>query len=200
MNKRDKSIIESLKRFRVLDRDQLIKLHFVKNKTPHVVANRVLKRLVDTKQIEVDRNTRPFNYFPIQRTIKKDSTKIPHFKAIANFYITLCAYEVPSVFEVEFKPLAKGGIEPDVFMKWKGFAFCVEMQRNIYSKKQMENKKELYLNYKDSDEWKIHSKRFPAIWILTDKIYDVDFKPLNAVQTKDVEGIFKYIQPQKAAR
>lgn len=198
MNNRDKAITESLKKFRVLNRDQLIKLHFLQNKTPHVVANRVLKRLVDNNLIEVDKTTRPYNYFPSPRSIKKDSTKIPHFRAIADFYITLCAYETPTLFEVEFKPLAKGGIEPDIFMKWKGFAFCVEVQRSIYSKKQMENKRKLYMDYKDSDEWKRHSKRFPAIWIITDKYYDMDFKPLYAVQTKDVDGIFKYITPQRS--
>ncbi|KSU89794.1 MULTISPECIES: replication-relaxation family protein [Priestia] len=192
MNSRDKAIIENLKKFRVLNRDQLIKLHFIRNSTPHVVANRVLKRLVDSRLIEVDKTNRPYNYFPSPRSIKKDSTKIPHFRAIADFYITLCAYEIPSQFEVEFKPLAKGGIEPDVFMKWKGFAFCVEVQRSIYSKKQMQNKHKLYMEYKDSGKWQHHSKRFPAIWILTDKYYDVDFQPLNAVQTKDVDGIFKY--------
>ena len=54
------------------------------------------------------------------------------------------------------------------------------------------------MQYKDSGEWKLHSKRFPAIWLLTDKYYDVDFKPLYAVQTRDVDGIFKYLNPQKS--
>ncbi|MGG3272328.1 hypothetical protein ABEP16_25775 [Priestia aryabhattai] len=50
---------------------------------------------------------------------------------------------------------------------------------------------------KDSDEWKHYSKRFPAIWIITEKSYDMDFNPLYAVQTKDVDGIFKYLTSRK---
>ena len=92
MNERDKKIVEDLRRFRVLDRDQIIKLHFTYQKDPVNCCNKVLKRLTLQKKITVDRSTQPYRYFPIPH-IKKDSLKIPHFKAISNFFIELCKYK-----------------------------------------------------------------------------------------------------------
>lgn len=189
MNKRDKAILESLKQFRILTRDQLIKIHFSQNKTPFVVANRVLKRLVDNKVIEVDKSTRPYRYFPLPRSIKKDSMKINHFLAIADFYIDLCKYQKPSVFTVEFKPLNKGGVEPDVFMIWGGYSFLVEIQRSNYTKKQMERKKELYEDYKNSDVWKQHSKYFPSVWLVSERKYDLDFDGIYLAQTRTADEL-----------
>ena len=202
MVKRDQEIIDSLKKFRVLDRNQLIQLHFQNNKTPWVVANRVLKRLVDTKKIEVSKDARMYNYFPSPRSISKTSTKIPHFKEIANFYLSLLPYAKPPIFEVEFKTGGgKGMIEPDAFMKWSGAdgklrAYFVEIQRSVYTKKQMENKRDLYLKYKDSGLWKEHAKFFPAIILVTDKKYNVDFSPLNVVQVPHIDKFVEKIRKQ----
>lgn len=197
MNKRDTAILDDLKKFKVLSRDQLIKLHFSDNKQPHIVANRVLKRLTDRQYIDVSKEKRQYEYFPLPRPMRKDSTKIPHFKAIADFYINACQYAQPSQFIVEFKPMTKGGIEPDIFMKWKYngklLPYLVEIQRNIYSKKQIQNKMNLYREYYESDIWRQYSKNFPIIWIITDKEYDIDTLGMSVIQTKDLEGISNYL-------
>jgi hypothetical protein len=186
MNKRDKEILSSLEKFRILTRDQLIEMHFSGNKTPYVVANRVMKRLTDNKQVVSEKDRRPFNYLLNPRPIKKDSAKAFHFRAIADFYIDICKNKKPTLFEVEYKPMKKGGVEPDCFMKWNGYFFFCEMQRSVFSKKQMQAKIDLYHEYFISDKWNRYAKDFPVIWIITDKKYDVDFKGLNVVQTKNV--------------
>jgi hypothetical protein len=197
---RDTEIINSLKMFRVLTRDQIIQLHFAQNKTPYVVANRVLKRLVDNKLIKVDKTSRMYKYFPAENTIKKDSTKIPHFSAISDFYIDLCKVSKPHSFIVEFKPLPKGGIEPDIFMVWDGLdgvprAFLVEIQRSNYTKKQIEAKRDLYLEYKNEHEdvWKEYSSKFPAIWIVAERPYNIDFKPLFVVESPSVANLLRRV-------
>lgn len=197
MNKRDTAILEDLKKFKVLSRDQLIKLHFSDNKQPHIVANRVLKRLTDTGYTDVSKEKRQYEYFPLPRPIRKDSTKIPHFKAIADFYIDACSHVRPSQFVVEFRPVKKGGIEPDIFMKWKYggkvLPYLVEIQRSIYSKKQMQNKINLYREYYESDIWRQYSKNFPIIWIVADKEYDIDSLGMSVIQTKNLAGISNYL-------
>jgi hypothetical protein len=186
MNKRDAAVIESLKKFRILSRDQLIELHFKDNKTPYVVANRVMNRLASRKLVVADKDRRPYDYLSNPRPIKKDSAKAFHFKAIADFYIDLCKDKQPTKFEVEFKPVQKGGVEPDIFMRWQGYNFYVEMQRSVFSKKQMQKKIDLYYSYYESGKWQQYSKDFPAIWIITDKHYEIEFYGLNVIQTKDV--------------
>lgn len=200
MNKRDQLIVDSLKTFRVLTRDQIIQMHFADNKTPYVVANRVLKRLVDNGLIKVSKITRMYRYFPAQNTIKMDSTKIPHFLAIAEFYLELCKVSKPFQFTVEFKPLPKGGIEPDIFMVWDGLdgiprSFLVEIQRSNYSKKQISNKKDLYIQYKKEHEdvWKEYSSKFPLIWIVSDRPYNVDFAPLRVIESESVGKLLQKV-------
>jgi hypothetical protein len=194
VNKRDKKIVEDLIRFRVLDRDQIIKLHFKTQKDPINSCNKVLKRLVLQNEITVDRSTQPYRYFPIPH-IKKDSLKIPHFKAIADFYINLCNYKKPTLFEVEYKTGEKGSIEPDIYMVWNGAPFFVEIQRVIYSKKVLYRKMKLYQDYFYSGDWKKESKYFPYIWMITDHVYKLNFEPLKVMQSKDVkEFMKKYIR------
>lgn len=195
MNERDKTIINNLKRFRVLDRNQIIQLHFTKQKDPINCCNKVLKRLTLNNKIEVDRSTQPYNYFTSPCNMKKDSQKIPHFKAIADFYIELCKYKKPTRFEVEYKVGDKGKIEPDIFMEWNGAPFFVEIQRVIYTKKVMNKKMKLYRDYYYSEDWKTESKYFPYIWVISDHIYKIDFEPLKVMQSKDVkEFVRKYIK------
>lgn len=200
MTNRDVEIINSLKMFRVLTRDQLIEMHFSQNKTPYVVANRVLKRLVDNKLIKVCKTARMYKYFPAENTIKMDSTKIPHFLAIADFYLELSKVSKPFQFTVEFKPLPKGGIEPDIFMVWDGLdgiprSFLVEIQRSNYTKKQIENKKNLYVTYKKEHEdvWKEYSSKFPLIWIVAERPYNVDFAPLRVIESTNVSSLLSKV-------
>lgn len=190
MNTRDKAIIQNLQKFRVLDRDQLISLHFVNLKRPVNACNDVMKRLRRDKHIEADTSANPFNYFPVP-SIRKDSAKLNHFKAIANFYIDLWTVSKPSVFEVEWKTGDKGSIEPDVFMIWKGTPFFVEIQRNVYSKKVMNDKYERYSKYFYSDEWKEEpwqrkdKKFFPYVWMITEQKYKFPNEPVKVFQTQN---------------
>ena len=49
--------------------------------------------------------------------VKFNSSKVPHFISIADFYYDILKHgEYPRLFEVEIKPTSKGGIEPDIFM------------------------------------------------------------------------------------
>lgn len=186
MNQRDKDILDDLKRFRVLDRDQMIKLHFLKNKDGIQSCNKVMKRLVRDGLAAADHSARPYNYFPVP-SIRKDSTKIPHYKEIADFYLSLYAYKKPTEFEVEFKTGTKGSIEPDIFMRWYGTSFFVEIQRNIYTKKVMDAKMKRYLDYYKDEAWKEKFKFFPHIWIITQHTYTLDnSSPLKVYQTKNV--------------
>jgi hypothetical protein len=198
MNERDKGIIESLRRFRVLDRDQIIKLHFTNVKDQINSCNKVLKRLNRDGHVEVDLSSRPYNYFPSPCTMRKDSQKIPHFKEIANFYLSLLPFKTPNQFEVEFKSGQKGSIEPDIFMLWNGVPFFVEIQRNYYSSKVMDAKMKRYADYFQEGTWREWTQHFPYIWILSEHKYNMDFKPLRVFQTKTAaEFVDAYLKKQK---
>ncbi|MED4840422.1 replication-relaxation family protein [Weizmannia sp. CD-2023] len=187
MNQRDKAIVEGLKKFRILDRDQLIKMYFSDVKQKTVTCNRVMKRLNTYGLVSVNRNVRPYAYFPSESTMKPDSTKIPHFKAIADFYIQICEYKAPTVFEVEPKVGDKGTIEPDIFMVWNGAPFFVEIQRDFYTKKRMNAKYKRYLEYYKGGQWKEYTKYFPFIWIVTEiKYRELNWEPLKVYQSKNV--------------
>jgi hypothetical protein len=187
MNERDRGIIESLRKFRVLDRDQIIKLHFTNVKAQIDSANKVLKRLARDGHIEVDLSSRPYNYFPSPCSMRKDSMKIPHFKEIANFYISLLPFKVPTQFEVEFKSGQKGSIEPDIYMVWNNAPFFVEIQRNFYSSKVMEAKKQRYVDYYEGGTWREIMQHFPYVWIVSEYKYNMDFTPLRLFQTKNAD-------------
>lgn len=200
MNQRDTDIIIGLKKFRLLDRDQLIQLYFSDLNQSQVTCNRVMKRLCDRSLVEVDRTQRPYTYFPSPRTIKKDSTKIPHFKAITNFYIDICKYSIPTTFEVEYKVGDKGSIEPDIFMVWRGTPFFVEIQREQYPVNRMEAKFKRYKDYYNCHLWKEEMKYFPFIWMITQRAYRIKFDPLKVYQSKNVEDFVSlYLKKKKEA-
>ena len=103
MKKRDLHIIRDLERFRVMSRDDIAHLYFNHLKDPIKNANTVLKRLVRDGHIQVSEQFRPYVYFPINSTVKKNSTKIPHFLKIVDVYRQLLQYYSPDVFQVEPK-------------------------------------------------------------------------------------------------
>ncbi len=152
MRKRDLAIIRDLERFRCLTRDDIIDLHFSRLKQPVTCCNTVLKRLRRDGYIEVNTNHQPYLYFPSPASIKKDSTKIPHFLKIVEFYKSLLKFEEPKTFIVEPK-YGKGYMEPDAFMIWKRAPFFVEIQRSVYSARVMDEKVKRYEEYFFSNEW-----------------------------------------------
>ncbi|NBI28083.1 replication-relaxation family protein [Chengkuizengella marina] len=195
MTNRDKSIISNLERFRVMSRDDLIVLHFKHLKDPVTQCNRTMKRLKRDGYIDVNKEYRKFIYFP-SKGIKKNSTKIPHFLAIVNFYTEIIKYEEPKEFIVEPK-YGKEYMEPDVFMIWKGTPFYIEIQRNVYSKKIMSAKINRYEKYFYSEVWEKErwqpdgeKKVFPIIWLISDHKYNLE-TTFKVIQTKNVNGIFQ---------
>lgn len=199
MNKRDSNILDSLKTFRVLDRDQIIELHFQKVKDPVSSCNKVLKRLQRDGHIDCDMSRRPFYYFPKPLPIKKDSSKLPHFHRIADFIIGVSKIGVLSEFIVEPKVGGKGTVEPDIYMVWNKAPFFIEIQRNVYTKKVMDKKIDRYKEYFNSGDWKENGQYFPYLWIVTDHTYKLDTAPLRVFQTKDVDEFAnKYIKKKES--
>ncbi|MEK5415088.1 hypothetical protein [Paenibacillus sp. FSL L8-0708] len=193
MNTRDKAIVEDIQKFRVLSRDLIADLHFQNVKNKVTAANYVLKRLRRDKYISCSDDRRQYIYFPADGAIKKDSTKIPHFLMIADFYKQIAQIEKPRVFIVEPK-YSKGMPEPDIFMVWKGMAWHVEIQRSLYSEKQMKEKLIRYDHYFLSNEWhkeewqREDKKIFPYLWISGVGKYAIGTRSYRVFQT-DVQGM-----------
>lgn len=201
MNKREKAIVESLKKFRVLDRDQLIALHFSHLKSAVLVCNRTLRRMRDRDQVSCDTSVQPYNYFSNPPQIRKDSMKLPHFKSITNFYLEASKFGTISDFEVEFKTGEKGSIEPDFFMVWNNAPFFVEIQRSVYTKKVMDAKLNRYETYFKEGEWKNghwqgEKSFFPYVLIISDHVYNgLTREPLKILQAKDMNDfVRKYVR------
>jgi len=202
MKKRDLAIIKDLQRFRCLTRDDIIALHFKDLKQPVTSCNTVLKRLRRDGYIEVSTKQLPYIYFSSPAQIKKDSTKIPHFLKIAEFFISLVKYDQPKIFIVEPK-YGKGYMEPDAFMIWKRAPFFVEIQRSVYSDKVMKEKVSRYEQYYMSNEWLQESwqpgnkKVFPTILMLTDTRYNIESSYVRFIQVQSIESLIDMFEPKK---
>ncbi|PLR79697.1 hypothetical protein CVD25_06515 [Bacillus canaveralius] len=200
MRKRDINILADLQRFRCMTRDDIIELHFSNLKQPVTSCNTVLKRLRRDGHIEVSRDRQPYIYFPSPATIKKDSTKIPHFLQIVKFYKSLKKYEDPKVFSVEPK-YGKSYMEPDAFMIWKRAPFFVEIQRSVYSTRVMAEKVKRYEEYFFSDEWKAEAwqpankKVFPTVIMITDTRYKIQSDHVRFIQVPDIDQLVKLFEP-----
>lgn len=194
MRKRDLAIIRDLERFRCLTRDDIIDLHFSRLKQPVTCCNTVLKRLRRDGYIEVNTNHQPYLYFPSPASIKKDSTKIPHFLKIVEFYKSLLKFEEPKTFIVEPK-YGKGYMEPDAFMIWKRAPFFVEIQRSVYSARVMDEKVKRYEEYFFSNEWQQEAwqpqnkKVFPAVIIITDTRYNIESSYIRFFQVANISEL-----------
>ncbi|MEK5176934.1 replication-relaxation family protein [Heyndrickxia sp. FSL W8-0496] len=199
MKKRDLAILNDLQRFRCLTRDNIIDLHFSHLKQPVTSCNTVLKRLRRDGYIEVNTNYQQYLYFVSPAPIKKDSTKIPHFLKIAEFYISLLKFEPSKTFIVEPK-YGKGYMEPDAFMIWKRAPFFVEIQRSVYSDKMIKEKIKRYEDYYFSEEWKVepwqpqNKKVFPAVLVLTDTRYNFDSQYIKFIQVSCIDELIKLSQ------
>jgi hypothetical protein len=203
MNRRDKNIMSDLWKFRVLDRDQIIQLHFANNKDRVNSCNKVLKRLQRDGHITCDHSRRPFVYFPNPATVKKNSGKLPHFMSIADFVIEAKQLGQLKEYEVEVKLGKKGTVEPDLFMIWNKAPFFVEVQRSFYSPRQMKAKLERYEEYFDSGAWKeLHWQRsntkfFPYVLIVTDRPYALEEVPFKVIQVSSMNEFYEKYVPKK---
>lgn len=202
MRKRDVDILNDLQRFRCLTRDDIIDLHFSHLKQPVTCCNTVLKRLRRDGLIEVNVNQQPYLYFSSPAPIKKDSTKIPHFLRIVDFYKSLKNYEDPKTFIVEPK-YGKGFMEPDAFMLWKRAPFFVEIQRSIYSERVMNEKIQRYEAYYMSNEWQqepwqpANKMVFPTVILITDTRYKIESPNIKFYQVPDIDLLVNMFEPKK---
>jgi hypothetical protein len=207
MNKRDKAIIESLEKFRVLDRDQIISLHFNELNQKSVTCNRVMKRLRDRDLVTCDTMFRPYNYFNNPSPIKKNSMKLFHYKALADFIIDSRECGDLTEYDVEVKLGGKGIVEPDIFMKWNNAPFFVEVQlSNYYRKAYIEKKLGLYKEYFESEKWKElewqgEKKFFPYILIIGERKYNLgDVGSLKVFQAKSMKDfVYKYVNKKETS-
>lgn len=189
MNTRDKAIIDTLSKFRCMSRNDIAELFFSNISSKEKSANAVLKRLCRDGYITVNKERRPYVYFPIP-SIKLTSQKLDHYLSIVDFYKQICDLEPPELFVVEPK-YGKDYMEPDIFMIWKKGPFFVEIQRSIYSEKVMKEKIERYEKYWYSEKWKgekwqpQQEKFFPDTILITSHKYKINSK-LNFIQLSDI--------------
>ncbi|MBF7150822.1 replication-relaxation family protein [Bacillus toyonensis] len=189
LRERDKKIIEALQLFRCMSRDQIAHIFFADVKNPITSANFVLKRLRRETYIDAYVDRQPYIYFPEPSIIKKDSQKTNHYLAIVDFYIEICRYEKPSVFEVE-KRYRAGQVQPDIFMIWQGKAYFVEIQLSRYSSVIMKEKLNRYASYLETDEWSEKYLTYnlntrPYVWIVSKSPYTILNEDLLIIQTSN---------------
>ncbi|WP_010093950.1 replication-relaxation family protein [Ornithinibacillus scapharcae] len=182
MKKRDLNIIKDLERFRVMSRNQIVELYFSHLKSPISNANAVLKRLVRDGQIEFSNHHSPYVYFPAGSNMKKNSTKIPHYLTLVDIYVKLR----PKTFELEPK-FKKGLAEPDIFTIIKGTPFFIEVQRNVYSQKVMNEKIKRY------EALYFEIDRLPYILMITDKKYEINSEIVKVLQVNNFDEFLRKI-------
>ncbi|HDR5272270.1 hypothetical protein E8M24_23365 [Bacillus thuringiensis] len=191
MRNRDKAILNNLKRFRCMSRDDIIDLHFQGLKNAVTCCNTVMKRLRRDGHVDANISQQPYIYFPQSSTLRKTSQKIPHFLGILDVYKQLIYYEKPKLFKVEPK-YGKEFMEPDAFTIWRRSPFFIEVQKSVYSKKVMQDKINRYELYFHSQEWHNESwqpkesKYFPSILIITEKYYNLSSFSLRIFQASSI--------------
>ena len=196
---RDRAILDDLRRFRCMSRNDIIDLHFKNLKNPITNCNIVLKRLRRDKLIEANTNQQPYVYFPSPSTVKRDSQKIPHFLAIVDVYKQLIKHEQPRQFTVEPK-YSKDYMEPDIFTIWRKAPFFIEVQRSHYSDKVMFAKLQRYQKYYDSQAWHEETwqpksrKVFPSVIIITDVRYSIPGYQFKIYQVASINEFLQTIQ------
>jgi hypothetical protein len=154
-----------------MDRDSIAELHFEGLKNPKFAANNVLLRLLRDGQIQRSTAFVPYVYFGPETQIKKQSQKIGHFLAILNVYKEMRKLGKLETFLVEPKYGSKGVAEPDIFAMYRNTPFFIEVQKTVYSEKQMNEKLQRYVDFYNTG---IMAKPFPHILILSDQRYAVD--------------------------
>ena len=192
LTNRDKSIIKDLSKFRVMDRDSIAELHFSNVKMPERAANNVLLRLLRDGHLQRSTSYAPYLYFGLETNIKRDSAKINHFLAILNVYKELKKLGSLGTFLVEPKYGKKGdNAEPDIFCEYRQTNFFVEVQRTVYSEKQMNEKFERYISLYHSG---IMANPFPHLLILSDQRYAIDYSqeyPFKIFQAESFTAFVK---------
>lgn len=172
LTSRDKLIIKTLDKFRVMDRDSIAELFFAGLKNPRYAANNVLLRLLRDGEIQRSTAFVPYCYFGPNVRMKEQSQKIGHFLAILNVYKEMLKLGELESFLCEPKYGKKGECsEPDIYAYFRKTPFFIEVQRTLYSTKQIEEKLERYVDLYNSGHL---AKPFPHVLILSDQRYAID--------------------------
>lgn len=204
LTKRDKAIIDDLNRFRCLSRDDIADLHFQGLKNPRYAANNILLRLLREDQIQRSTAFVPYVYFGPDVNMKKNSAKIGHFLAIVKVYKEIKRLGEMDQFLVEPKYGNKGLAEPDIFCIYRRTPFFIEVQKSIYSEKQMKDKMDRYLDLYNSrlienEVWQpVNFKVFPHILILSDQRYAIDSSyPFRIMQAPNFTQFLQALKPKE---
>ena len=196
LTKRDRAIIKNIERFRVMDRDSIAQLHFSNLTNPHKSCNNVLLRLVREGHIQRSTHFQPYVYMSVESQIKKSSQKIQHYLAILETYKEIIKCGVVEEFVVEPRYGNKGTVEPDIFLKFRGTPFFIEVQRTVYSDKQINEKIDRYINLYNENVF----EKFPHLLIITDTQYPINTKqPFKIFQSTSFVEFLNSLKPNKAA-
>lgn len=200
LTKRDKAIIKDLNKFRVMDRDSIAELHFSNLKNPNYAANNVLLRLLRDGHIQRSTAFVPYVYFGSDVQMKKNSAKIGHFLAIVDVYKEIRQLGQMDTFLVEPKYGKKGMAEPDIYCLYRKTGFFIEVQKSIYSEKQMQEKMNRYLDLFNSGIM----NPFPRVLILSEQRYAIDgnypFRLFQAETFTQFLNMLKREKPTKESR
>ena len=203
---RDKAIIDDLNRFRCMSRDDIADLHFKGLKNPKYAANNILLRLHREKYIERSTCFIPYVYFGSDVNVKKNSAKIGHFLAIVQVYKEILLHGNLELFYVEPKFGTKGTVEPDIFCIIRKTPFFIEVQKSIYSEKQMKDKLDRYLELYNSktiekEPWQPAEKKvFPQVLILSDQHYALEAYPFTIRQYPSYTHLLQTIKPKEESK
>jgi hypothetical protein len=195
LTNRDKALMKDLNKFRVMDRDSIADLYFSNLKNPKYAANNVLLRLLRDGHIQRSTTFVPYVYFGTDVEIKKNSQKIPHFLAILEVYKELKRLGDLDTFLVEPKFGKKGECaEPDIFCQYRKTNFFVEVQRTVYSEKQMNEKLDRYVDLYNTGNM---AKPFPHVLILSDQRYAIDGEyPFKIFQAESFTQFVSRLKPE----
>jgi hypothetical protein len=207
VNKRDKAILDDLKRFRVMDRDSIAEIHFKGLKNPADSCNHTLLRLIRENYIERSTAFVPYVYFSSETNIKKNSQKIGHFLAILNAYKEMLKHGAFTMFLVEPKYGPKGMAEPDIFCIYRNTPFFIEVQNSYFNEKQINEKLDRYEELYNSgivqnEAWQLEgTKIFPTVLILSEQRYSIEQNyPFRILQAPSFTHLLQSLKPKTESK
>ncbi|MEK5063262.1 hypothetical protein [Cytobacillus sp. FSL R5-0596] len=174
----------------------MAELHFANLKNPITAANTVLLRLLREGHIQRTTATIPYCYYGPELTIKKNSAKIGHWLAILDVYKEMRKQGPVETFQVEPKYGSKGVAEPDIYAVFRKTPFFIEVQKTLYSEKQMADKMNRYVDLCRSG---VIPKPFPHVLIVSEQRYAIDgYYPFKVFQAQTFSQFMESLKPKQA--
>ncbi|PHD75975.1 hypothetical protein COF64_09945 [Bacillus sp. AFS043905] len=149
---------------------------------------------------EIQRSTAfiPYCYFGPNVQMKQQSQKVGHFLAILNVYKEMLKLGDLESFLVEPKYGRKkdGCCEPDIYVHFRRTPFFIEVQKTVYSSKQMDEKLDRYcLLYENG----VIDNPFPHVLILSDQRYAIDGNyPFKVFQSESFTEFMSSLRSEPA--